>query len=212
MFETTKFILEVIFIYQYNNKQLVNRELLKAGQYVYYYDGKNNLISYLTPTYMIDYFYDNRNRLIGDGEPGSEIEYTYDDRDNITSIYYRETNKTRTFTYDTLDRLVSYDGKQVVYNNQNQHLYPTIIQTNNGRIELTWIHNKLVEYKKYVGNTVSEYLTFTYNHLGLRTQKINRKLNNKTTNYVYDVNNRLIYERTNNEIIKYYYDMLIHWN
>ena len=122
MFETTKFILEVIFFYQYNNKQLVNRELLKAGQYVYYYDGKNNLISYLTPTYMIDYFYDNRNRLIGDGEPGSEIEYTYDDRDNITSIYYRETNKTRTFTYDTLDRLVSYDGKQVVYNNQNQPL------------------------------------------------------------------------------------------
>ena len=58
MFETTKFILEVIFIYQYNNKQLVNRELLKAGQYVYYYDEKNNLISYLTPSYMIDYNYD----------------------------------------------------------------------------------------------------------------------------------------------------------
>ena len=155
---------------------------------------------------MIDYTYDNRNRLIREGEPYSEIEYSYDDRDNITCIYYHETNKTRIFTYDALDRLTSYDGKQVVYNTQNQLLYPHIIQTNDGHIELTWVHNKLVEYKKYVGNTVSEYLTFTYNHLGLRTQKINRKLNNKITNYVYDENNRLIYERTNNQIIKYYYD------
>ena len=117
-----------------------------------------------------------------------EYDYTSStDLDNWTP------NKTVTYTYQN-GRMTSYDGESCVYDENGN---PT---TYRGKT-LTWTRGRLLEtYPSLASPHIA--WTFTYNADGIRVRK---SAPGTTTTYGVD-GERIVYEKTNGQIKRYFYD------
>ena len=146
----------------------------------------------------IKYLYDMKHYLtkVIDEENNIVYEYEYDDYGNIITIKTSNnsihTNKS--LSYDSLNRLISYNGNNVIYSSIN----PWLIQYING-FNLTFDDNKLTRISK---NNMD--YSYIYDDKGFRIKKINNNTD-ETTEYFYEGNN-LVLETCNNYKIYYYYD------
>ena len=146
----------------------------------------------------IKYLYDMKHYLTKEIDEENNIvyEYEYDDYGNIITIKTSNnsihTNKS--LSYDSLNRLISYNGDDVIYSSVN----PWLIQYING-FNLTFDDNKLTRISK---NNMD--YSYIYDDKGFRLKKINNNTD-EITEYFYEGNN-LVLETCNNYKIYYYYD------
>lgn len=131
------------------------------------------------------YVYDSRGYLIN--EDG--VSYTYDKNGNVTNI------GDTVLTYDSTikDRLMSYNGYDITYDSRN----PFNISSYKGN-SYTFEGRRLTKI-----TTSSGYWEYTYNDLGLRTQK--RDHRGVTTYYEYD-GDKLVYEQNSTARLDFLYD------
>ena len=150
------------------------------------------------------YKYDGMNRLIRENIKGHKTAtYEYDKAGNLTcrkeydyhtmSLDDKTPNKTVTYTYQN-GRMTSYDGESCVYDENGN---PT---TYRGKT-LTWTRGRLLEtYPSLASPNVT--WTFTYNADGIR---VGKSAPGTTTTYGVD-GERIVYEKTNGQIKRYFYD------
>ena len=146
----------------------------------------------------IKYLYDMKHYLtkVIDEENNIVYEYEYDDYGNIITIKTSNNNiyTNKSLSYDSLNRLISYNGNDVIYSSVN----PWLIQYING-FNLTFDDNKLTRISK---NNLD--YSYIYDDKGFRIKKINNNTD-EIIEYFYEGNN-LILETCNNYKIYYYYD------
>ena len=155
-------------------------------------------------THLRTYQYDGMNRLTREDIQGHKTAtYEYDKAGNLTcrkeydyhtmSLDNRTPNKTVTYSYQN-GRMTSYDGESCVYDENGN---PT---TYRGKA-LTWTRGRLLEtYPSLASPNVT--WTFTYNADGIRVEK---SAPGVTTTYGVD-GERIVYEKTNGQIKRYFYD------
>lgn len=155
-------------------------------------------------THLRTYQYDGMNRLVRENIQGHKtVTYEYDKAGNLTcrkeydyhglSLDDRTPNKTVTYTYQN-GRMTSYDGESCVYDENGN---PT---TYRGKT-LTWTRGRLLEtYPSLASPNVT--WTFTYNADGIR---VGKSAPGTTTAYGVD-GERIVYEKTNGQIKRYFYD------
>jgi RHS repeat-associated protein len=181
---------------------LLNNIKLGNNQYRYTYDANGNVETVsLNGVELSRYYYDSINQLVKEDSKleNKTITYTYDSGSNLTlktEYKYKTTEliKKITYGYDAVwkDKLVSYNGIQITYDAIGN---PLSYNGNN----YTWINGK--ELARIV-STGKDY-KYQYNQDGIRTQK---NINGVITNYYLSGMN-VIYEKTNNDIINYNYDI-----
>ena len=150
------------------------------------------------------YSYDGMNRLVRENIKGHKTAtYEYDKAGNLTcrkeydyhglSLDGETPNKTVTYSYQN-GRMSSYDGESCVYDENGN---PT---TYRGKT-LTWTRGRLLEtYPSLASPNVT--WTFTYNADGIR---VGKSAPGTTTTYGVD-GERIVYEKTNGQIKRYFYD------
>ena len=164
-------------------------------------------------TFGAKYYYDSYGQLVREDNPfcNKTITYSYDNRGNITSAKrysyspYGGLSRAYTpFTYGysstVKDRLTSFNGKSISYDNYGQ------IASYNG-VRYYWSHGRLSSMTKSASNppnSDSFYHGYSYNAKGQRIQKtyindsqtVDSESPNSTyqTNYWYDYSGRLIRE------------------
>ena len=155
-------------------------------------------------THLRTYQYDGMNRLTREDIQGHKTAtYEYDKAGNLTcrkeydyhtmSLDGETPNKTVTYTYQN-GRMTSYDGESCVYDENGN---PT---TYRGKT-LTWTRGRLLEtYPSLASPNVT--WTFTYNADGIR---VGKSAPGTTTTYGVD-GERIVYEKTNGQIKRYFYD------
>lgn len=155
-------------------------------------------------THLRTYQYDGMNRLTREDIQGHKTAtYEYDKAGNLTcrkeydyhtmSLDNRTPNKTVTYSYQN-GRMTSYDGESCVYDANGN---PT---TYRGKT-LTWTRGRLLEtYPSLASPNVT--WTFTYNADGIR---VGKSAPGTTTTYGVD-GERIVYEKTNGHIKRYFYD------
>ena len=155
-------------------------------------------------THLRTYQYDGMNRLTREDIQGHKTAtYEYDKAGNLTcrkeydyhtmSLDNRTPNKTVTYSYQN-GRMTSYDGESCVYDENGN---PT---TYRGKT-LTWTRGRLLEtYPSLASPNVT--WTFTYNADGIR---VGKSAPGTTTTYGVD-GERIVYEKTNGQIKRYFYD------
>ena len=155
-------------------------------------------------THLRTYQYDGMNRLTREDIQGHKTAtYEYDKAGNLTcrkeydyhglSLDGETPNKTVTYSYQN-GRMTSYDGESCVYDENGN---PT---TYRGKT-LTWTRGRLLEtYPSLASPNVT--WTFTYNADGIR---VGKSAPGTTTTYGVD-GERIVYEKTNGQIKRYFYD------
>lgn len=155
-------------------------------------------------THLRTYQYDGMNRLTREDIQGHKTAtYEYDKAGNLTcrkeydyhtmSLDNRTPNKTVTYSYQN-SRMTSYDGESCVYDANGN---PT---TYRGKT-LTWTRGRLLEtYPSLASPHIA--WTFTYNADGIR---VGKSAPSVTTTYGVD-GERIVYEKTNGQIKRYFYD------
>ncbi len=185
-------------LYTYDSLNRYKRITYPDGKFLEYtYDRKSNIIAKkLADGSTIQFQYDSVNRPVTKILPDGHIfTYTYDAIGRIKTA----TNNTGTvtFTYDNLNRLTSenFDGKTTRYsydiaNRTQTTIYPdsTII------VKIFDKRNNLISVSKNGRSLVA----MTYNNANLLTSKT--FANGVTTNYQYDIANRLTNITTGNGI------------
>ena len=130
----------------------------------------------------IKYLYDMKHYLtkVIDEENNIVYEYEYDDYGNIITIKTSNNNiyTNKSLSYDSLNRLISYNGDDVIYSSVN----PWLIQYING-FNLTFDDNKLTRISK---NNMD--YSYIYDDKGFRLKKINNNTD-EITEYFYEGNN-----------------------
>ncbi len=155
-------------------------------------------------THLRTYQYDGMNRLTREDIQGHKTAtYEYDKAGNLTcrkeydyhtmSLDGETPNKTVTYTYQN-GRMTSYDGESCVYDENGN---PT---TYRGKT-LTWTRGRLLETYPSL-TSPEETWTFTYNADGIR---VGKSAPGTTTTYGVD-GERIVYEKTNGQIKRYFYD------
>ena len=174
-----------------SNKQLIVRK--KVVSFIKNYAKFNNIAFEYEHLKAVLY---NEKKFIKDEENNIVYEYEYDDYGDIITIKTSNnsihTNKS--LSYDSLNRLICYNGNDVIYSSIN----PWLIQYING-FNLTFDDNKLTRISK---NNMD--YSYIYDNKGFRLKKINNNTD-ETTEYFYEGNN-LVLETCNNYKIYYYYD------
>ncbi len=179
---------------------------------------------------------DNRYRLRGKSSSSTsgtvmDLDYYYDLNGNITKINDAKastTTKTRTFSYDTLNRITySNDyGASYTYgydangNRTHKGSTPYQIATDSNRlmsyasINVQYDDNGNIKQKgsaTYTYNDANRLIgyskgstsaTYTYNSVG---QRVSKKVGSTITYFGYDLDGKLIYERTGSNHIAYIY-------
>ena len=155
-------------------------------------------------THLRTYQYDGMNRLDRENIQGHKtVTYEYDKAGNLTcrkeydyhtmSLDGETPNKTVTYSYQN-GRMTSYDGESCVYDENGN---PT---TYRGKA-LTWTRGRLLETYPSLASP-EETWTFTYNADGIR---VGKSAPGTTTTYGVD-GERIVYEKTNGQIKRYFYD------
>ena len=146
-------------------------------------DGLNNITKLGNMTYTYDYL----NRLTRASGNGATTDYQYDELGNL---YLKVKNgQATTFTYDN-DKLLSYGGNTLVYDDHNRI-------TTLGNMSLTWERDMLVS----ITNLGQTY-TYEYDINGLRTKKTK---GTSVTNYTYEGDLLVKQEDGTNKVL-YLYD------
>ena len=173
-----------------SNKQLIVRK--KVVSFIKNYAKFNNTAFEYEHLKAVLY---NEKKFINDEENNIVYEYEYDDYGNIITIKTSNNSicTTKSLSYDSLNRLICYNGNDVIYSSIN----PWLIQYING-FNLTFDDNKLTRISK---NNMD--YSYIYDDKGFRIKKINNNTD-EITEYFYEGNN-LILETCNNYKI-YYYD------
>ena len=131
-------------------------------------DGLNNITKLGNMTYTYDYL----NRLTRASGNGSTTDYQYDELGNL---YLKVKNgQATTFTYDN-DKLLSYGGNTLVYDDHNR-----IIGL--GTLTLSW-NGELLTNVSFLENGTFTTYTYEYDVNGLRTKKSKGA---SVTNYTYE--------------------------
>ena len=174
-----------------SNKQLIVRK--KVVSFIKNYAKFNNTAFEYEHLKAVLY---NEKKFINDEENNIVYEYEYDDYGNIITIKTSNNNiyTNKSLSYDSLNRLISYNGDDVIYSSVN----PWLIQYING-FNLTFDDNKLTRISK---NNMD--YSYIYDDKGFRLKKINNNTD-EITEYFYEGNN-LVLETCNNYKIYYYYD------
>lgn len=166
--------------------------------YNYEYDKLNNISRiYHNNSLINQYSYDQYGQLIKEENyrESQNIEYEYDLYGNITkkTIKDQENNivNVNIYNYNNTwrDQLTNYNNTNICYDNVGN-----IIKIGNN-IVLNWINGH--ELKSYVDSKKNINLNFKYDMNGLRTSK---ESNGIVTNYYYE-GSKLIFERTNNNVL-----------
>lgn len=179
---------------------LVNELENMEGIYSYRYDSLENITHiYLNNKLINKYYYDNYNQLIEDNNylNNTTTRYRYDGDGNILYKRIYELNtynllEQKKFEYNDLywkDKLTKVDDKVITYDEIGNPL------TIGNDVALSWINGKELNTYTSSGNLIE----FKYNKDGIRTSK---KVNNIETKY-YLEDNKIIYEKTNDDILYY---------
>lgn len=161
--------------------------------YNYEYSQHNNISTiYLNDEKYVEYEYDWLNQLISEYYPqtGRKISYFYDDCGNIMAKNDSK-NGNYEYTYDDYDKMISIDGRKVLYD-----LNGNILSLNGSNY--SWGIDKQLQSSKNRNYSID----YAYNSDGYRTSKI---VNGKKTNY-YLINSNVILEYTDSDFIYYLYD------
>jgi len=172
-------------------------------QISYTYDAAGNRTSVTVPSGTTVYEYDELNRLSEVKDPfGNTTTYTYDAVGNKLSISYSNGTITE-YTYDKLYRLTKMETRKVNGDIISSYEYTLglagnrlKVSENTGRVvEYSYDDTyKLVEEKITMPSGDVRTISYTYDAVGNRLTKTD---GTKVTNYVYDINNRLIKEDDN---------------
>ena len=175
--------------YQYEfagNRNLGNLvKVIQDGvEQVVQMDSVGNIIKLGNTVYEYDYL--NRLKKV----TGSNyVNYEYDTKGNIVSITKNGT--ARTFTYDN-DRITSYGGNQVTYDQYNRI-------SSYGSLSFTWTGKQLTNV-----TTSGSIYSYEYNQNGLRIKKTNTS-NNTYMTYLYE-GDKLIKQYDGTNKVFYLYD------
>jgi len=172
-------------------------------KFLYKYDKLYNITDiYLNNNLIYHYTYDNYNELIeeNDYRNDTKIEFVYDNEGNILSKIKRNltTNSilnTESFSYNDStweDLLTSYNNDTITYDTIGNPL-------SIGNKSLTWHNGR--QLSTYNENNLS--VLYNYNLDGIRTKKT---INGVETDYYLD-GYKIIFEKTGNNIINYFYDI-----
>lgn len=172
-------------------------------KYLYKYDKLYNITDiYLNNDLICHYTYDNYNELIEevDYRNDTKIEFAYDNEGNILSKIRRNltTNSilnTDSFSYNDStweDLLTNYNNETITYDAIGNPL-------SIGNKLLTW--ENIRQLSTYSENNLS--VSYTYNLNGIRTKKT---VNGIETDYYLD-GYKIIFEKTGDTIINYFYDI-----
>ncbi len=184
---------------------LVNEITNDDNKYKYKYDSLNNITHiYYNDNLIKRYYYDSYNQLIKEEDFNSEekIEYSYDLYGNLllevkTDMALNTIIYSKQYTYSNsnwVDQLTNIDNQTITYDSIGN----AISYGNN--VTMTWENGK--ELKTYSDTSKSLNVSFKYNADGVR---ISKTVNNVDTNY-YLENKKIIFEKTGNNYIYYFYD------
>jgi RHS repeat-associated protein len=206
--------------YDYNERDwLIQRtDALKGApihSIVYTYDFAGNKTSMTTPSGMVNYVYDSRNRLDKVIQNGTTLaDYDYNAVNNLTSTTFsNDTQEIR--QYDLLNRLTYLENRK---DSTVLSSYAYTIDKVGNRTQITeqdgrtsnYIYDDLYRLTEekitdlVYGNRRTD---FAYDKVGNRlgqTEIIGNTT--KTTAYVYDANDRLLSENSNEQVTSYTYD------
>lgn len=188
----------------YNGYGAVDQFTFTCGSniknYSYVYDASGNIqIISIGGIQQVKYYYDISNELIREDNVNlnATITYAYDTNGNmLTKTLYPYTtgslgtpSTTKTSQYSN-NQLIVFDGKTVSYDTNGK------LQTYDGST-FEWDNNKL----SGISNT-NNTIDYQYNAAGIRTSKT---VNNVTTTYTLDSNNRLINETCGTAALAFFY-------
>lgn len=176
------------------------------NKYKYSYDKLNNIKEiYFNNQLYKKFYYDRYKQLVKEENYISRKiqEYTYDILGNITlrtvkdmnndanveNIIYQYTNQ------KWKDQLTNYNGDIITYDTIGNP-----IQIGND-ITLGWINGRMLN--NYINNNKNLTINYKYNEDGIRVSKI---INGVKTEYMLE-DEKIIYEKRNNTIIYYMYDL-----
>jgi RHS repeat-associated protein len=187
--------------YAYDLRDRVTRVTHPDGAEVTYsYDGKGNVLSVGSPAGTTVSTYDNLNRLatVTDAS-GGVTTYTYDAVGNRAGVTHP--NATRTsYTYDTVNRLTALEHRSPADAVMAGYAYA--LDAKGRRTSLTESSGRTVTYtydglSRLLSETIvdavagNKSLAYTYDAVGNR---LTRTEDGNTTNYGYDINDRLLSE------------------
>ena len=170
--------------------------------YEYNYDNLYNITDiYLNNKLINHYEYDNFNELIKEDNYllNKTIRYTYDNAGNILRKQEYEIDTynllhTDTYEYNNAnweDQLTKYNNETITYDAIGNPL--TI-----GNKTLSWKNGR--QLASYIDENLN--ITYDYNKDGVRIRK---KINNTITNY-FTENNKILFEKTGNNMVYYIRD------
>jgi len=194
--------------YKSNGKRttsIIEKYAINNNEYKYLYDQLGNITDiYYNSNLVNHYDYDDYNELIKEINYllGSYTEYTYNSAGNMikkTTKQLTDNNLLEEHNYlynnsNWEDQLTSYDNEIIEYDSIGN---PTKIGSN----ILTWINGK--ELKQYIDTSKNILIDYKYDINGKRISKV---INGVETKYYLDGNN-IIFEKTNDQIIYYLYDL-----
>lgn len=192
------------------SNQTYNQDSFLPSHFVFGTSTTNHDIIY-DAVYSESYSYDCLGNLSSIGINNSLIQYSYDGFGRLVNEINPFANDfSRTYSYDNQGRMSAFGNKQLSYNGKGQLEYFDNIQfaydtygnrIRKGNIEYEYERGHLL---KSVKLSATQTISFTYDYLGKRYQKL---INNVVVStYYYDGNN-LVGERKNNgDEIRYLYD------
>lgn len=194
--------------YKSNGKRttnIVEECIINNNKYRYNYDQLGNIVDiYYNDNLMNHYDYDDYHELIKeiDYSLDNYIEYTYDIAGNMTKkvTKKREDNsilEEHSYLYNSSnweDQLTSYDNEIVEYDAIGN-------ATRIGNSKLSWVNGK--ELREYSDASKDLLINYKYDIDGKRIAKT---INGVETKYYLDGNN-IIFEKTNDNVIYYIYDL-----
>ncbi len=183
---------------------LVSEEKIGVTNYSYTYDKRGNIIQIAKNGNVISsYEFDTLGRLVYENNNGSIMRYSFDSNGNILEIQDKDRKVIHTYNYDK-GLLVSFAGTNIEYDGDNT-LNPIKIGNN---ITLKYKCRNLVAYDDVEKNIHNKY---SYNQNNCRVKKevfdeYGESID--TIHFYYDMNNRLIHQRTRNYKLTFLYDEL----
>lgn len=203
---------EIKFNYYKRGKRattLVDSMEFLGGKYFYLYDNMGNIThQYYNNQLYKEYKYNKFNELIKEVIiPRNEIiEYSYDSLGNLLTKTTKDLSTDEITNVDTYnynnnnnnnweDQLTNYNGKSIIYDAIGN---PINIGNN---IIMNWINGRFLN--TYIDSINNLNIQYQYNNEGIRVSK---NINGVETKY-YVEDNDIVYEKRNNNLIYYLYDL-----
>lgn len=179
--------------------------IINGSKNTYIYDQLYNITDIFNDDELQKHYeYDDFNELISEYnyDSGTHIDYSYDISGNIINktIYDNSNNaiiKTHVYQYNNInweDQLTCFDEENISYDAIGNPI-------NIGTASLTWIDGNSL--KSYIDEDNGILVNYAYDLNGVRLSKV---VNGICTKYK-TINNNIIFEKRNNDMIYYIYDI-----